>query len=84
MDGIIERKKGNVFNCSVLQPSGVITDFISFLPNSSGAQAANKMVVCVHNSRFPRMSPEISLEVAVMRERALMDFIWLTQDILGF
>lgn len=68
----------------MLQPSGIITNFISFLPNSSGAQAANKMVMCVHSSRFPLMSPEISLVVAVMRERALVDFIGLTQDILGF
>lgn len=93
--GCIYRKlKGNCFEllCAAALPllfmrvrrTGIIAAFINLLPHSSGAQATNKIVVCVHNSRFPLMSPEIGLEVAVMGERTLMDFVWLTQVILGF
>lgn len=91
---IYRKKKGNCFEllCAAALPLlfirvrriGIITAFINFLPHSSGAQATNKIVVCLHNSRFPLMSPEIGLEVAVMRERTLMDSVWLTQAILGF
>lgn len=45
----------------------------------SGAMAARKRVVCVRNSR--EISQDFSLKVVVVRK---MDFIWLTQDILGF
>lgn len=81
--GCIYRKlKGIVFGalcCSLAPPlhesekDRDYAAFINLLPHSSGAQATNKIVVCVHNSRFPLMSPEIGLEVAVMGERTLMD-----------
>lgn len=91
---IYRKKKGNCFEllCAAALPLlfirvrriRIITAFINLLPHSSGAQATSKIVVCVHNSRFPLMSPEIGLEVAVLRERTLTDFVWLTQAILGF
>lgn len=93
--GCIYRKiKGNCFEllCAAalsllfvrVRRTGIITAFINLLPHSSGAQATSKIVVCAHNSRFPLRSPEIGLEVAVVRERTLMDFVWLTQAIWGF
>lgn len=91
---IYRKKKGNCFEllCAAALPLlfirvrriGIITAFINLLPHSSGAQTTNKIVVCVYNSRFPLMSPEIGLEVTVLRERTVTDFVWLTQAILGF